>query len=189
MIRLIVGLGNPGGEYQKTRHNAGVWFIEQLCRAQQANLRPKKAFHGQYTYLHLAESVSLYLLVPTTFMNNSGRAVQAMARYYKINPTEMLIVHDELDFLPGVVRLKLGGSGGGHNGLNDIIRLCGTNQFWRLRIGIGHPGDKWQVRQYVLNPPAVVERDKIQDIIQKVIALLPDFCMGKTEPVMRALHT
>jgi PTH1 family peptidyl-tRNA hydrolase len=189
MIRLIVGLGNPGKDYKKTRHNAGAWFIEQLCQAYHVVLSPKANFHGQYAHLQLTEALSLHTLIPTTFMNQSGRAVSAFARYYKIGLQEMLIAHDELDFPAGVARLKLGGGAGGHNGLSDIIRACRHNNFWRLRIGIGHPGDKSIVPQYVLGVPRAMEYVNIQHAIQNAMTVLPDVCRGQTERAMHTLHS
>ena len=151
-IRLIVGLGNPGREYETTRHNAGYWWLDELARLQNLSFKSESKFHGLAArgQLHGHE---MLLLKPQTFMNVSGRAVGALAQFYKIAPAEMLVVHDELDLPPGVARLKMGGGHGGHNGLKDIIAHLGSKDFWRLRLGIGHPGERADVAGYVLNDP------------------------------------
>ena len=189
MIRLIVGLGNPGKSYERTRHNAGAWFIQGLCKEYHTALLQKSSFQAQYTNLFLTEALNIHLAIPTTFMNSSGSSVGSIARYFKVSPQEMLIVHDELDFPVGTAKLKRGGGLGGHNGLRDIVRVLGSHDFWRLRIGIGHPGSKEKVPQYVLNIPQRLEYDKIQEAIQAGIMILPDFCSEKTEKAIQILHS
>lgn len=156
--KLIVGLGNPGPEYSETRHNAGFWFCERLASKLGASFHREARFHGLVAQ---ARDAGLTLLQPLTFMNRSGLAVGVLARFYRIQPAEMLVVHDELDIPPGQLRLKFGGSSGGHNGLKDITAHCGTGDYWRLRIGIGHPGDRNEVVNFVLKPP---RREELQDI-------------------------
>ena len=151
-IRLVVGLGNPGKDYSSTRHNAGFWWVENLASIRHAQLKPENKFYGLAGRTTQGGN-ELWLLEPQTYMNASGRAVAALARFYKITPEEILVVHDELDLPPGEVKLKKGGGHGGHNGLRDIISQLGTTDFWRLRLGIGHPGDKAAVVDYVLNAP------------------------------------
>ncbi len=191
-LRLIVGLGNPGPEYELTRHNAGFWLVDNLanslpgCRLQresrfQANLA-KGSLGGQ----------ELYLLEPLTFMNRSGQSVGALARFYKINPDEVLVVHDELDLAPGIARLKKGGSSGGHNGLKDITSALGTQDYWRLRIGIGHPrtlGLRQEVADFVLHRPRKEEQVLIEEAIDKSLRVLPLAIEGKFEQATMQLHT
>lgn len=187
-IKLIVGLGNPGSQYEKTRHNAGVWFVAALARASDVVLRPQSAFHGLYGRLH-SQSQSCHLLVPTTFMNRSGRAVSALAHYYKLLPEEILVVHDELDLMPGIVKLKAGGGAGGHNGLKDIIHGLNSPNFWRLRLGIGHPGARDQVLHYVLGVPNRVDCSQIEDAITKSQATFELLLAGQLQQAMQILHT
>lgn len=156
--RLIVGLGNPGAEYAETRHNAGFWFCERLAARLGVNLSREARFHG---IAALARNQGVWLLLPQTFMNRSGQAVGALARFHKVAPAEILVVHDELDIPPGQLRLKFGGGVGGHNGLKDISAHLGTQDYWRLRVGIGHPGDRNEVVNFVLKPP---RRDELSDI-------------------------
>ncbi|MCX7192979.1 MAG: aminoacyl-tRNA hydrolase [Proteobacteria bacterium] len=187
-IRLIVGLGNPGREYETTRHNVGFWWVDELARRENLSFRTEAKFHGLAArgQLNVCE---IALLKPHTFMNLSGRAVAAMAQFYKILPSEILVVHDELDLQPGIARLKLGGSHGGHNGLKDIIAQLGTKDFWRLRLGIGHPGDRAQVVDYVLNEPRREERELIIDAMQQSLQVAPLVVEGKTEAAMLKLHS
>lgn len=187
-IRLIVGLGNPGREYETTRHNVGFWWVDELARAEALNFRSDAKFHGLAArgQVHGHE---VALLKPQTFMNLSGRAVAAMAQFYKILPAEILVVHDELDLQPGIARLKLGGSHGGHNGLKDIIAQLGTRDFWRLRLGVGHPGDRAQVVNYVLNDPRREERELIEEAMQQSLHVAPLVIEGKTEAAMLRLHS
>lgn len=187
-IRLIVGLGNPGREYESTRHNAGYWWVEELARLQNLSFKSESKFHGLVArgQLHGHE---VLLLKPQTFMNVSGRSVGALAQFYKIAPAEMLVAHDELDLPPGVARLKLGGGHGGHNGLKDIIAHLGTRDFWRLRLGIGHPGDRAEVSNFVLNDPRKEERELIDAAMKKAQEVAPLVIEGKTEAAMLKLHS
>ena len=168
MIRLIAGLGNPGPEYAATRHNAGFWFVDEVADRLKTSLSPERSYFG----LAARASVGgrpLWLLEPTTFMNLSGKSVAALARFFKIEPGEILVAHDELDLLPGQVKLKLGGSHAGHNGLKDIHAQLGPD-YWRLRIGIGHPGVKAQVIDYVLKRPIADQRVEIQKAIEQALS-------------------
>ena len=188
-IELIVGLGNPGREYDDTRHNAGVWFIEELARSCGATLQPEKKFHG------LTARVSLHgrdirLLFPATFMNRSGQAVSAIANFYRISPEQILVAHDELDIPVGTARLKQGGGHGGHNGLRDIISSLGNNKnFHRLRLGIGHPGDSSKVVGYVLNKPSREDDRKIREAIDEAVRVMPEAMNGSWAKAVQELHT
>jgi peptidyl-tRNA hydrolase, PTH1 family len=186
-IKLIVGLGNPGREYEATRHNAGFWWVDEFARANQIVLKTESKFHGQAarTVLHGHE---VYLLKPQTFMNVSGRAVGALAQFYKIEPAQVLVVHDELDLPPGSAKLKMGGGHGGHNGLKDIIAHLGSRDFWRLRIGIGHPGDRAEVVNFVLNAPRKEEMLLIEQAMQRAQEVAPLIAEGKLEAAMQTLH-
>jgi PTH1 family peptidyl-tRNA hydrolase len=187
-IKLIVGLGNPGMEYEATRHNAGFWWVDELARNNDANFRNDSKFHGLVarTALHGHE---VHLLKPQTFMNDSGRAVVALALFYKILPDQILVVHDELDLPPGSAKLKLGGGHGGHNGLKDIIAQLGTKDFWRLRIGIGHPGERSEVVNYVLNAPRKEEQALIEEALQRALDVEAPIIEGKMEAAMLKLHS
>lgn len=187
-IKLIVGLGNPGREYEATRHNAGFWWVDELARNNDANFRNDSKFHGLVarTALHAHE---VHLLKPQTFMNVSGRAVVALALFYKILPDQILVVHDELDLPPGSAKLKLGGGHGGHNGLKDIIAQLGTKDFWRLRIGVGHPGERSEVVNYVLNAPRKEEQGLIEEAMQHAQDVAPLIIEGKLEAAMLKLHS
>ena len=187
-IKLIVGLGNPGREYEATRHNAGFWWVDELARAHGANFKTDNKFHGLVARaaLHGHET---HLLKPQTFMNVSGRSVVALALFYKILPDQILVVHDELDLPPGSAKLKLGGGHGGHNGLKDIIAHLGTKEFWRLRIGIGHPGERDQVVNYVLNAPRKEEQVLIEEAMQHAQEVAPLIIEGKLEAAMLKLHS
>lgn len=166
-IKLIVGLANPGPEYQLTRHNAGEWFIQSLAATYGAVLKPETKFHG-YTTEILIHSHKYRLLIPSTFMNLSGKSVAALANFYKIPVTEILVAHDELDLTPGIVKIKKGGGHGGHNGLKDIVsRLANQNDFYRLRIGIGHPGNKQQVISWVLGKASATDQIRINAAIEE----------------------
>ncbi len=187
-IRLFVGLGNPGAEYEATRHNAGFWWIDQVARATGVSMNVEAKFFGRAARLK-AGSHEAWLLEPTTFMNASGRAVAALARFYKIAPEEILVIHDELDLAPGNVKLKQGGGHGGHNGLKDIAAHLGTPNFWRLRLGIGHPGEKSAVVNFVLHTPSREEAALIDDNIHTSAALLPMLLEGRFEAAMLKLHT
>jgi len=168
--RLIVGLGNPGAEYAETRHNAGFWFCERLAAKLGVNITNEARFHGRVAH---ARDAHLWLLMPQVFMNRSGLSVGALARFHRIEPAEILIVHDELDIPPGQLRLKFGGGLGGHNGLKDISAHLGTQDYWRLRVGIGHPGDRNEVVNYVLKPPRREERVEIDAALERAIELFP----------------
>jgi len=187
-IKLIVGLGNPGKEYEATRHNAGFWWVDELARAHEVKFRADSKFHGLIakTVLHGHE---VQLLKPQTFMNLSGRSVGAVAQFYKIEPAQILVVHDELDLPPGSAKLKLGGGHGGHNGLKDIIAHLGTKDFWRLRVGIGHPGERTEVVNYVLNAPRKEEQVLIGEALQRAQDVVPLIIEGKLEAAMLKLHS
>ncbi len=166
-IKLIVGLGNPGAQYANTRHNAGEWLIEQLCRQYNLTLTPENKFFGKTARTVVAGS-EVRFLVPTTFMNLSGKSVGALANFYRIQPQQILVAHDELDLPPGTAKIKLGGGHGGHNGLKDIIaNLANNKNFYRLRLGIGHPGDKNLVSGYVLNKPPQNELKAIEQAVEE----------------------
>ena len=187
-IKLIVGLGNPGREYEATRHNAGFWWVDEFARVNQVSFKAENKFHG-----HAARSVQhgheLYLLKPQTFMNISGRSVGALVQFYKIEPAQIIVVHDELDLPPGSAKLKLGGGHGGHNGLKDIIAHLGSRDFWRLRIGIGHPGDRAEVANFVLNAPRKEEQVLIENALQRALDVAPLIVEGKLEAAMLKLHS
>ncbi|MGL4997135.1 MAG: aminoacyl-tRNA hydrolase [Deefgea sp.] len=187
-IKLIVGLGNPGAEYEATRHNAGFWLVDHLARDGQISLRHDSKFHGLCGRVKIAGH-DVWLLQPLTFMNRSGLAVVALAQFYKIMPDEILVVHDELDIAPGLVKFKQGGGNGGHNGLKDIQAHLSTPNFWRLRLGIGHPGNKNEVANFVLKPPRREEQDLIDDAILKSLAVIPKIIVGETGAAMSLLHT
>lgn len=187
-IRLIVGLGNPGREYETTRHNAGYWWVNEFARLQNLDFRNEAKFHGLMARGQFCGHEML-LLRPQTFMNVSGRSVGALAQFYKIAPAEILVVHDELDLPPGVARLKLGGGHGGHNGLKDIIAHLGTRDFWRLRLGIGHPGEGADVASYVLNAPRREDRELIDAAMQRTLEVAHLVIEGKTEAAMLKLHS
>lgn len=184
--RLIVGLGNPGAEYEDTRHNAGFWFVDQLARDLKTHLAPQKNFFGL-----VAKAGDVWLLQPTTFMNRSGQSVAALARFYKIAPAEVLVVHDELDLLPGAIRLKQGGGNGGHNGLKDIQAQLGTPDFWRLRLGIGHPRSlnlKQEVVDFVLHRPRHEEQQEIDRAIERCLLAWPRIAAGDFAGAQQQLH-
>ena len=185
-IRLIVGLGNPGKEYEGTRHNAGHWLVERFADAQRIPLRKEPKYHG---FSGRDEATGIWLLMPTTYMNLSGKSVGALAGFFKIAPAEILVAHDELDFLPGVIKMKLGGGVGGHNGLKDISACLGSNDYWRLRLGIGHPGDRDVVADYVLSKPSQLDREAIEETIDRALEVLPLAIAGDVERAMHKLHT
>ncbi|HJV28692.1 MAG TPA: aminoacyl-tRNA hydrolase [Aromatoleum sp.] len=173
--RLIVGLGNPGGEYTETRHNAGFWFCERLADKLGVRFNHESRFHG---LLANARDAGVWLLMPQTYMNRSGQAIGALARFYRITPAEILVVHDELDIPPGQLRLKFGGGLGGHNGLKDTSAHLNTNDYWRLRIGIGHPGDRNEVVNFVLKPARREEQELIDEAIDRALAAWPTVARG-----------
>jgi len=187
-IRLFVGLGNPGPEYETTRHNAGFWWIDEVSRDENVRLASESKFFGLAGRIKSGDKEA-WLLQPMTFMNASGRAVAALARFYKIKPEEILVIHDELDLPPGAAKIKKGGGHGGHNGLKDIAAHLGTPDFWRLRLGIGHPGEKHAVVKFVLHPPTREEEVLITDTIRQSTRLLPMLLEGSFEAAMLKLHT
>lgn len=187
-MKLIVGLGNPSKEYEQTRHNAGFWFIDELAWQWKVSLKEDKKYFGEVARVSRAEG-DVWLLKPLTFMNLSGKAVGALAQFYKIKPEEILAVHDELDIPCGRIRLKRGGGNGGHNGLKDIQAKLGTADFYRLRLGIDHPGDKALVSAYVLNKPSAEDKQKIDEAIGKSLQGLPLIMEGKWEEATRFLHS
>ncbi|WP_049600151.1 aminoacyl-tRNA hydrolase [Yersinia similis] len=187
-IKLIVGLANPGAEYAQTRHNAGAWYVDLLAERHNQSLKEESKFFGYTARLNLAGQ-DVRLLVPATFMNLSGKAVAAMASFYRILPEEILVAHDELDILPGMAKLKLGGGNGGHNGLKDIQNKLGNNpNFYRLRIGIGHPGDKSKVTGFVLGKPPASEQTLIDDAIDESIRCTEVLLNEDITKAMNRLH-
>ncbi len=187
MIRLIVGLGNPGPEYEATRHNAGFWFVDAAARELRASLAPERSYFGLAARVNRSEG-PVWLLEPMTFMNLSGKSVAALARFFKIAPGEILVVHDELDLLPGHMKMKFGGSHAGHNGLKDIQAQLGSADFWRLRLGIGHPGVKAEVVDYVLRKPPALEREAIAKSIDQSISALDLMIEGDMERALMKVH-
>ena len=187
-LKLIIGLGNPGSDYSKTRHNAGYWWIQKLCLKHSLKLKPAAKFFSLMGVLDTAAHNCL-LALPSNYMNNSGSAVALIASYYNILPHEILIIHDDLDLDCGTARYKLGGGHGGHNGLRDILaKLPQTKDFYRLRIGIGHPGNKTQVVNYVLGRPNKDEQDKIEQVIDTSISHLDKLLQGDWQFVMQQLN-
>lgn len=187
-IKAIIGLGNPGPDYEATRHNAGAWLVQALARRGLSELRPEKKFLGRYAKVRL-DGHEVHLLEPTTFMNRSGAAVAALCNFYKLAPNELLVAHDELDIAPGTARYKSGGGHGGHNGLRDIISALGNDKaFHRLRIGIGHPGNAKQVVNYVLGRPGKAELAAIEAALDEIQATLPDALAGDWARAMNRLH-
>jgi peptidyl-tRNA hydrolase, PTH1 family len=187
MIRLLVGLGNPGPSYEDTRHNAGFWFIDAAARTLRASLVPERSYFGLVARVNLAEG-PVWLLEPMTFMNLSGKSVAALARFFKIAPNEILVAHDELDLLPGQVKMKVGGSHAGHNGLKDIQAQLGSADFWRLRLGIGHPGVRAEVSDYVLRRPIAADREAIDKSIDQGITALDLLLAGDMERALVKVH-
>ncbi len=188
MIKLFVGLGNPGTEYEPTRHNAGFWWVDALARDCKASMQPEKGFYGLCARASIGGH-TLWLLEPQTFMNASGKSVAALARFYKIEPGEILVVHDELDVVPGQTKLKFGGGHGGHNGLRDIHAQLGTADYWRLRIGIGHPGVKSEVLHWVLKKPLAEQRSAIEEAIARSLLAVPALLAGEMEKATLLIHT
>lgn len=188
ILRLIVGLGNPGAEYLRTRHNAGFWFIDALARGEGARFGHETKLHGETARISIGGQ-PLWLLKPATYVNKSGISVASALRYWKIEPEEMLVVHDELDLPPGAARLKFDGGHGGQNGLRDIFAHLGHGRFHRLRLGIGHPGDKDRVTSWVLGRPGVADENAILDAIGAALAVLPLAVAGDFNEAMKRLHT
>ena len=190
-IKLIVGLGNPGIEYDQTRHNAGFWFIERICALNNLPIKPDKKFFAQISSFTQKNQI-IYLLMPQKFMNLSGQSVQAFCQFYKIAPQEILVAHDEIDLPVGSIKLKQSGGSGGHNGLKDIINKLGTQNFNRLRIGVGHPrnmNNQQEVHNYVLNKPSISEKTQIIDSIELALTQLPLILTGDFQKAMNNLHS
>ena len=188
MIKLFVGLGNPGPDYEATRHNAGFWWIDALARELKVNLVPERSYYGLAGRTSV-NGQSVWLLQPQTFMNLSGKSVASLARFFKIQPEEILVVHDELDLPPGQVKLKRGGSHAGHNGLRDIHAQLGSPDYWRLRIGIGHPGEKSEVANWVLKKPAPDQRTLIEDSIAHSLKAHTSMLAGEMDKATLLVHT
>ena len=188
MIKLLVGLGNPGPEYEATRHNAGFWWIDAVARQLKVGLSMDKGYHGLVARTAV-NGQTLWLLEPQTFMNLSGKSVAALARFFKIAPEEILVAHDELDIAPGEAKLKFGGSHAGHNGLRDIHAQLGTDNYWRLRLGVGHPGIKAEVIHWVLKKPSLDHRIAIDQCIERCIQALPHFWTGEMDKATMLVHT
>jgi PTH1 family peptidyl-tRNA hydrolase len=190
MIRLIVGLGNPGPEYEHTRHNAGFWWVDAAARELNATLAFDRNYHGLVARVNRPDAAQgpLWLLQPMTYMNLSGKAAGPLARFYKIEPSQILVVHDELDLLPGQMKLKQGGGAAGHNGLKDLLAQLGSPDFWRLRIGIGHPGHRAEVTNWVLRKPPLEDRLAIDKCIADAVAALPLLLDGAMDRAMMKIH-
>jgi len=188
MIKLFVGLGNPGPEYEATRHNAGFWWIDALARDCKVSLVPERGYHGLVARTVIGGQTA-WLLEPQTFMNLSGKSVAALARFYKIAPEEILVVHDELDLLPGQAKLKRGGSHAGHNGLRDIHAQLGTGDYWRLRLGIGHPGARSEVVGWVLKKPLREHHEAIEEAIDRSLRAVPLLVAGEMDKATVQIHT
>jgi PTH1 family peptidyl-tRNA hydrolase len=188
MIKLFVGLGNPGPDYEATRHNAGFWWIDALARELKVSLVPERSYYGLAGRTSV-NGQSVWLLQPQTFMNLSGKSVASLARFFKIQPEEILVVHDELDLPPGQVKLKRGGSHAGHNGLRDIHAQLGSPDYWRLRIGIGHPGEKSEVANWVLKKPAPDQRTLIEDSIAHSLKAHTSMLAGDMDKATLLVHT
>ncbi len=187
-IQIIAGLGNPGNEYENTRHNAGFWFIDRLLYQHNLSLKKENKFFADAAKVNIGSS-TVWLIKPMNFMNRSGQSIARLAQFYKIKPEQILVVHDELDLSPGSVKLKQGGGHGGHNGLRDTINQLGSKDFYRLRLGIGHPGSKEQVVGYVLGKTPVREKDLIESAIDKSIDSLALILNGDMQKAMNQLHT
>lgn len=187
MIRLLVGLGNPGPEYEATRHNAGFWFIDEVARTLGARLEPERGYFGLVARVNRPAG-PVWLLEPMTFMNLSGKSVAALARFFKIAPADVLVAHDELDVLPGQAKMKFGGSHAGHNGLRDIQAQLGTADYWRLRLGIGHPGVKAEVVDYVLRKPPAAERVAIEQAMAQSLGALDAWLAGDMDLALKMVH-
>lgn len=186
-ISLMVGLGNPGRDYDGTRHNAGFWFVDRIAEAQGGQFRVESKFFGEVCRL-VVHGQDLRLLKPTTFMNHSGRSIAAVANYFGIPPERILVAYDELDVQPGQARLKFGGGHAGHNGMRDALAALGSRDFWRLRIGIGHPGQKAQVVGYVLSRPPEQDKRLIVDSIEEGFGVIDELVTGRFQRAMNALH-
>jgi PTH1 family peptidyl-tRNA hydrolase len=188
MIKLFVGLGNPGPEYEATRHNAGAWWVDALARELKVQMVMDRSYHGLVARTTVAGQ-TIWLLQPQTFMNLSGKSVAALARFFKILPSEILVAHDEMDVVPGEAKLKLGGSHAGHNGLRDIHSQLGSDAYWRLRLGVGHPGIKSEVVSWVLKKPSLDHRIAIDQTIDRCIKALPHLLTGEMDRATMLIHT
>ena len=188
MIKLFVGLGNPGPEYESTRHNAGFWWIDAMAEALKINLAMDKSYYGQVGRTSI-NGQPVWLLKPQTFMNLSGKSVATLARFFKIEPQEILVAHDELDIAPGEAKLKLGGSHAGHNGLRDIHAQLGTPDYWRLKLGVGHPGIKSEVIHWVLKKPSLDHRIAIDQSMARALTALPNIIAGEMDKATMLVHT
>lgn len=186
-IKLIVGLGNPGKDYQSQRHNAGFWFVELLSNLYAGDFKRQSKFFGEVAEVNI-KGAKLYLLKPNVYMNHSGQSIQSLAKFYQIKLDEILVAHDELDLDPGVAKIKSGGGHGGHNGLRDTIKALGGNNFYRLRIGIGHPGDKSQVLDFVLKSPSKSQNQAIQNAMDNALKVIEQVVQGNIEAAMNILH-
>ena len=188
MIKLFVGLGNPGPDYESTRHNAGFWWLDEVARELKTSFVMDKSYHGLVARTTV-NGQSVWLLKPQTFMNLCGKSVASLARFFKISPQEILVAHDELDIVPGEAKLKLGGSHAGHNGLRDIHAQLGTDDYWRLRLGVGHPGVKSEVIHWVLKKPSLDHRIAIDQGIDRAVKALPHFLSGDMDKATMQVHT
>jgi PTH1 family peptidyl-tRNA hydrolase len=187
-LKLIAGIGNPGAQYANTRHNAGVWFIEKLAKKFGASFKPERKFFGRTSLINV-DGVEVKLLVPDTYMNESGKSIGILANFFRIEPREMLVAHDEIDFPSGKIRFKQEGGLAGHNGLRDISnRLAGARDFNRLRIGVGHPGDRTGVTGHVLGKVSAKDRELIENCIEDAIATIPYAVTGDWQLAMQQLH-
>jgi PTH1 family peptidyl-tRNA hydrolase len=187
MIRLFVGLGNPGPEYEATRHNAGFWWLDSLAAKMGVRLVPERAYQGLAARINGIHG-PVWLLEPMTYMNRSGASVAPLARFFKIEPGQILVIHDELDLQPGQAKLKFGGSAAGHNGLKDIHGMLGTLDYWRLRLGIGHPGVKAEVVNYVLRKPAAADREAIEGAIERSLQACEQLLAGEMDKALALIH-
>lgn len=190
-ILAIAGLGNPGNGHQGDRHNAGFWFLDRLAHRLGGGLQFEARFSGEVGRVRLNDASSLWLLKPATFMNRSGEAVAALCNYYRVAAAQVLVVHDELDLLPGTTRLKFGGSSAGHNGLKDVSQRLGGAAYWRLRLGIGHPRSlelPQDVSHFVLQCPSAAHRSLIEEEIERAVDILPMLASGRFREAMRVLH-
>ncbi|VVH64426.1 Peptidyl-tRNA hydrolase (EC [uncultured Gammaproteobacteria bacterium] len=187
-IKLIVGLGNPGKDYQGHRHNVGFWFCDALAHLYTGTFKKESKFFGAVAQINIA-SMSVWLLKPNTYMNASGKSIQSIANFYQIDAKEILVVHDELDIDPGTAKIKFSGGHGGHNGLRDTIKALGNKDFYRLRIGIGHPGDKSKVADFVLHAPNKSEIGLIEGVLSDSLNVIEQVVKGKVELAMQTLHT
>jgi PTH1 family peptidyl-tRNA hydrolase len=187
MSKLIVGLGNPGPEYEATRHNAGFWLVDEVARRLKVHLAPDRNYFGLAARANTPAG-PLWLLQPMTYMNLSGKSVAALAKFFKISPEDIVVAHDELDLPPGQVKIKQGGGHAGHNGLKDIAAQMGGPNFWRIRLGVGHPGDRGEVAAYVLRKPPAAEREAIEASIQQALLGLDALLAGDMAAMVRTVH-